>query len=39
MFRRLIPPLRVGQIALDFGFAITMLLCLILLSVTRSIAG
>ncbi|MEU1973362.1 YggT family protein [Microbacterium sp. NPDC019599] len=39
LFRRLIPPLRVGQIALDFGFAITMLLCLVLLSITRSIAG
>ena len=39
MFRRVIPPLRVGQIAIDFGFTITMLLCLVLLSVTRSFAG
>jgi YggT family protein len=39
MFRRFIPPLRVGQVAIDFGFAITMLLCLVLLSVTRSLAG
>ena len=39
MFRRVIPPLRVGQIAIDFGFTITMLLCLVLLSVTRSLAG
>ena len=39
LFRRLIPPLRVGQIALDFGFSLTMLLCLVLLSVTRSIAN
>lgn len=39
LFRRFIPPLRVGQIAIDFGFALTMLLCLVLLSVTRSIAG
>lgn len=39
LFRRFIPPLRVGQVAIDFGFALTMLLCLVLLSVTRSIAG
>ncbi|ANG85543.1 YggT family protein [Microbacterium aurantiacum] len=38
-FRRFIPPLRVGTVAIDFGFALTMLLCFILLSVTRSIAG
>lgn len=39
MFRRFIPPLRIGAIAIDFGFALTMLLCFILLSVTRTIAG
>lgn len=39
LFRRVIPPLRVGAIAIDFGFALTMLLCFILLSVTRAIAG
>ncbi len=39
LFRRLIPPLRVGTIAIDFGFALTMLLCFILLSVTRAIAN
>jgi YggT family protein len=39
LFRRLIPPLRVGTIAIDFGFALTMLLCFILLSVTRAIAS
>ncbi|MFH8252348.1 YggT family protein [Microbacterium sp. B2969] len=39
LFRRFIPPLRVGQVALDFGFALTMLLCFVLLSITRSIAG
>lgn len=39
LFRRFIPPLRVGQVAIDFGFAITMLLCFVLLSVTRSIAS
>ena len=38
-FRRFIPPLRVGAIAIDFGFALTMLLCFILLSVTRAIAS
>lgn len=39
LFRRFIPPLRVGAIAIDFGFALTMLLVFILLSVTRTIAG
>jgi YggT family protein len=39
LFRRLIPPLRVGAIAIDFGFALTMLLCFILLSVTRALAN
>ena len=39
LFRRFIPPLRVGAIAVDFGFALTMLLCFILLSITRTIAG
>ncbi|MGZ0711040.1 YggT family protein (plasmid) [Coraliomargarita sp. W4R53] len=38
-FRRLIPPLRVGAVAIDFGFALTMLLCFILLSVTRALAN
>lgn len=39
LFRRIIPPLRIGPVALDFAFAVTMLLCFILLSVTRAVAG
>ncbi|MDZ8172527.1 YggT family protein [Microbacterium xanthum] len=39
LFRRFIPPLRVGAVAIDFGFALTMLVCFILLSVTRAIAA
>lgn len=39
LFRRFIPPLRIGTIAIDFAFAITIFLCFILLSVTRSLAG
>ena len=39
MFRRFIPPLRVGAIAIDFGFALTMLLCFVLLAVTRTLAS
>jgi YggT family protein len=39
LFRRVIPPLRVGAIAIDFGFALTLLLCFVLLSVTRAIAS
>ncbi len=33
-FRRIIPPLRVGSVAFDFGWSIVMLLIIILLSVT-----
>ncbi|WP_375384548.1 YggT family protein [uncultured Microbacterium sp.] len=36
LLRRLIPPLRVGAIAIDFAFAITMLLCFVLLGITRA---
>ncbi len=39
LLRRFIPPLRVGGIAIDFAFAIVMLACFILLSITRAIAG
>ncbi|WP_233205830.1 MULTISPECIES: YggT family protein [Cryobacterium] len=28
-FRRLVPPLRIGPIALDFGFTLTMLCCIV----------
>ncbi len=38
LFRRFIPPLRVGQVAIDFAFALVMLLCFILLSVTRALS-
>jgi len=38
MFRRFIPPIRIGPIALDLGFALTMLLCFILLGITRTLA-
>ncbi|MFT4135701.1 YggT family protein [Microbacterium sp.] len=38
LFRRLIPPLRLGAIGIDFGFPLTMLLCFVLLSVTRTLA-
>lgn len=33
-FRRLIPPLRLGPVAIDLGFPITMLCCFVLLSIT-----
>ncbi|MGM1016603.1 MAG: YggT family protein [Actinomycetota bacterium] len=35
-FRRLIPPLRIGTLSLDFGFALTMLIVLILMSIVRA---
>ncbi|MBT2486333.1 MULTISPECIES: YggT family protein [unclassified Microbacterium] len=34
-FRRIIPPLRIGSLSLDFGFALTLLIILIL----RNIVG
>ncbi|WP_314429158.1 YggT family protein [Microbacterium lacticum] len=37
-FRRLIRPLRIGPIALDLGFPITMLVVFVLLSITGAIA-
>lgn len=33
-FRRLIPPLRMGPVALDLGFSVTMLICLIGMVIT-----
>lgn len=39
LIRRFIPPLRIGGIVIDFGFAIVMFVCFMLLSVTRSLAA
>lgn len=39
LLRRFIPPLRVGAVAIDFAFAITIFLCFILLGITRTLAG
>lgn len=39
LLRRFIPPLRLGPIAIDLAFGITMILCFILLGVTRSLAA
>ncbi len=38
MFRRLLPPLRLGPVALDLGFPVTMLLLFILLSISGAVA-
>ena len=35
LFRRFIPPLRIGTLSLDFGFTFTMLAVLILMSIVR----
>jgi YggT family protein len=32
-FRRIIPPLRIGTLSLDFGFALTMLIVLVLMNI------
>jgi|TARA_B100000123_G_C25620380_1_gene379873 YggT family protein len=39
MFRRVIPPLRIGPVAIDFAFTITLLLCFVLMSVTSYLAS
>ena len=36
-FRRFIKPLRVGGVALDFGFTITMLIAFVLLRITSAL--
>ena len=36
-FRRLVPPLRIGAIALDFGFMLTMLSVFILMAIVRAL--
>ncbi len=33
-FRRIIPPIRLGPVALDLGFTLTMLICLIGMVIT-----
>ena len=38
LFRRFIPPLRVGAISIDFAFTATMLVCFVLLGITGSLA-
>ncbi|MBO0979788.1 YggT family protein [Microbacterium sp. SD291] len=35
-FRRIIPPLRIGSLSLDFGFSLTILIVLILMNVVRA---
>ena len=37
LFRRLVPPLRLGPVALDLGFPLTLLSCFILLSIIRTV--
>jgi YggT family protein len=39
LFRRFIPPLRVGPVAIDFAFAATMLSCFLLLSILRAVGA
>ena len=34
-FRRIIPPLRIGSLSLDFGFALTMIIVLVLMNIVR----
>lgn len=36
-FRRIIPPIRLGPVALDLGFTVTMLICLIGMVITAGL--
>lgn len=36
-FRRVVPPLRLGTVSLDFGFALTMIVVLILITIVRAL--
>jgi len=38
-FRRFIPPLRLGPVAIDLAFTVTLVACFILIGLTRSLAG
>ena len=38
-FRRFIKPVRIGPIAIDFAFTIVLLLCFVLLAITRAVAA
>lgn len=38
LFRRLLPPLRIGPVALDLGFPLTMIVVAVLMSITGVIA-
>lgn len=37
-FRRILPPLRLGPVALDLGFPATMLACFVLQTIVQTIA-
>ncbi|MBL3687240.1 YggT family protein [Leucobacter zeae] len=36
MFRRVLPPLRIGNVALDLGWFLTMISCMILIAIVGS---
>ncbi len=38
LLRRFIPPLRIGPVAIDLAFTLTMLVCFILLSITGALS-
>lgn len=37
MFRRIVPPIRVGSVSIDLGFTLTLIVCFILMAVARSL--
>lgn len=37
-FRRFIPPLRIGTVSIDFAFAITMFLVIVLMSIVSALS-
>ncbi|MCB1299098.1 MAG: YggT family protein [Microthrixaceae bacterium] len=39
LFRRFIPPLRLGGIAIDLAFTLTMIVVFVLMAITRALAS
>ncbi|WP_341769710.1 hypothetical protein [Agromyces protaetiae] len=38
-FRRLVPPIRIGQIALDLGWSLAMLVVIVLMTIVSGLAA
>jgi YggT family protein len=39
LLRRFIRPLRIGPVAIDFAFTVVLLICFVLIAITRAVAA